>query len=191
MAMRIGLPATRRLALAVAAALAGTAVAPFAGGAWPVSADAGTTSPVAAYAPSPPREMQGSAGDGAARVKWLPPEDSGGSPIIHYTVTAHPGGASAISTPNVFHASVAGLANGETYAFTVTATNRAGTSEASEPSNEITPHQPLGPRARYEKAVDKAKAKVANARTMADDRFEAASQKGRARLESANDRAHK
>lgn len=65
----------------------------------------------------------------SATVSFTPPTDTGGYPITLYTVTANPGGITAIgqSSPIV----VTGLTNGTQYTFTVTATNISGNSSAS------------------------------------------------------------
>jgi hypothetical protein len=62
----------------------------------------------------------------------------GGAPITGYTVTSspdatHPGGLTASGTASPI--TVTGLTNATRYTFTVTATNSAGTSAASQPSN--------------------------------------------------------
>ena len=54
-------------------------------------------------------------------------------------MTASPGGATASVVGSTFSATVAGLANGTSYTFTVTATNAVGTSAASTASSAVTP----------------------------------------------------
>jgi len=63
----------------------------------------------------------------------------GGGPITKYTVTANPDGKIATTTSAVLTAIVAGLTNGTSYTFTVTATNAVGTSSSSTASNSILP----------------------------------------------------
>jgi hypothetical protein len=92
--------------------------------------------------PSPPTQVAAAAGDRAATVSWQASND-GGAPISRYTVTAFPGGATATSTTT--SATVTGLINGTPYTFTVTATNLAGTSAASAPSNDALPAPPMRP----------------------------------------------
>jgi FG-GAP-like repeat/Fibronectin type III domain len=81
-------------------------------------------------------------GSGVAQVDFTPGADDG-SPVTSYTVTAtdltNPanGGetASAAGSP----ITIVGLTSGDTYSFTVTATNATGTSPASDPSETVTP----------------------------------------------------
>jgi len=66
--------------------------------------------------------------------------DSGGRSITSYTVTSSPGRATcpySVMTPLTNTCTVTGLAEGNTYTFTVSATSAAGTSAASEPSNGV------------------------------------------------------
>src|SRR5207249_3454467 len=81
-----------------------------------------------ATAPGAPTDVEAVAGDSKATVTWTAPTVTGGSPILSYTVTASPGGATA-TTPNgtTTTATVTGLTNGTAYTFTVTATNLVGT----------------------------------------------------------------
>ena len=74
--------------------------------------------------------------DSAISVAFTPPSDGGGSPITSYTVTSSPGGYTA--TGSEWPIVVSGLNGGTGYTFTVTATNAAGTSDASGSSNQAT-----------------------------------------------------
>jgi hypothetical protein len=97
----------------------------------------------AATPPNAPTAAKAVAGDSQAKVAFKAPTDNGGYPVTSYTVLAtdatNPanGGqtASAASSPIV----VPGLTNGDSYTFTVTATNAIGTGPASAPSNAIIP----------------------------------------------------
>jgi hypothetical protein len=76
-------------------------------------------------------------------VSWTAPS-SGGSPITLYTVTQHLAGVAQAATqvsgsPPATTATVTGLTNGDSYTFTVTATNAVGAGPASAPSQPVTP----------------------------------------------------
>lgn len=93
-------------------------------------------------APSPPLAVSASRESGKSTITFNEPEDDGGAPVTHYTVTAinaiipARGGqsASAGSSP----ITITGLSNGDGYIFSVTATNAYGTSEAAN-SGVVTP----------------------------------------------------
>jgi hypothetical protein len=94
-------------------------------------------------APLAPSGVTAVAGVSAASVSWTAPS-SGGSPITSYSVTPYIGATAQTPTtvtgsPAVTSTTVSGLANGTTYTFVVTATNSAGSSPASSPSNLATP----------------------------------------------------
>jgi len=78
------------------------------------------------------------AGDTQASVAFTAPANTGGSPVLGYTVTVSPADVAPVNgagSPIV----VTGLTNGQAYTFTVTADNSAGTGAASAVSNSITP----------------------------------------------------
>jgi hypothetical protein len=87
--------------------------------------------------PDQPTNVTAAPGNGQATVSFSPPASNGGSPITGYTVTSSPGGHtnSGTSSPIV----VSGLTNGQSYTFTVKATNAIGTGPDSSPSNAVTP----------------------------------------------------
>ena len=100
-------------------------------------------------APGTPSSVTATGGNASATVFWSAPPD-GGAVISSYTVTPYAGGVAlptttVTGTPAPASAVVVGLNNGTSYTFTVSATNRIGTSPASAPSNAVVPSaQPLG-----------------------------------------------
>ena len=93
--------------------------------------------------PNAPTAVSAVAGNASASVSFTAPSNNGGSAITSYTVTAtditnsvHGGQTqSGTASPIV----ITGLTNGDSYTFTVTATNAVGTSVASSPSTAVTP----------------------------------------------------
>ena len=91
-----------------------------------------------------PTSVTASAQDSQATVSWQAPASNNGSVITSYTVTSSPDGLTCAdpSSPGgtpVDSCTVKGLTNGTSYTFSVTATNGAGTSSASSPSNAVIP----------------------------------------------------
>jgi len=86
--------------------------------------------------PEAPTSITAVPGNAQATITFTP-SSTGNSPILYFTATANPGGASATSSASPV--TVAGLTNGQLYSFTVTATNVAGTSASSSASNSVTP----------------------------------------------------
>ncbi len=95
---------------------------------------------VNAIVPGAPTIGTATAGDTQADVAFTAPASNGGATITGYTVTSNPGGHTGTGAGSPV--TVAGLTNGVSYTFTVTATNSAGTGGASAPSNSITPASP-------------------------------------------------
>ena len=95
---------------------------------------------LAAAVPQPPVSVSGVPGNGQVSVSWAAPGDDGGSPVLDYTVTAIPGGASCTTAGT--SCVVPGLANGNSYTFTVTARNAIGVSAPSAPSPPVRPMTP-------------------------------------------------
>ena len=114
----------------------------------PFSLPSNLVTPHVVTVPTAPPIVIASPAIGAATVAWSTPVSNGGTPIISYTVTGFTGGvavASALVQAPATSTVVSGLTNGTTYTFTVHATNAAGNSPESVPSNAVTPNLPLGP----------------------------------------------
>ena len=90
--------------------------------------------------PGAPTAVTAVPGDATVALSWTAPANTGGAPITLYTATAAPGGATCTTT-GATTCLVAGLRNGTSYTFTVTATNIAGTSAASAASTKVTPRR--------------------------------------------------
>jgi hypothetical protein len=89
--------------------------------------------------PNPPTSVTAVGGNAQAVVTWVAPAFNGGLAITGYTVTASGGGFQTCTTTGTLTCPVTGLTNGTPYSFTVTATNPAGTSLPSAPSNTVIP----------------------------------------------------
>ncbi|HEY1525985.1 MAG TPA: fibronectin type III domain-containing protein [Candidatus Angelobacter sp.] len=102
-----------------------------------------------AFVPTPPGAPTGAvatAGNASAQLAWSAPSSNGGLPITSYTVTALLNGTTSAGNVTVPASQTGlnftGLANGSQYNFVVVATNAAGNSAASLPSNAVTPTVP-------------------------------------------------
>lgn len=110
-------------------------------------------------APSPPLAVSATRENGKSSVAFHAPTSLGGSSITKYTVHAQDmivpsnGGQTVEGTSSPIQ--VTGLANGEAYTFTVTATNEFGTSEESASSAVVTPggESPSAPQAPWPNAL--------------------------------------
>ena len=91
--------------------------------------------------PGAPTGVSAVGGPGSATLSWTAPADTGGSAITSYHITTTGTGApGAIDTPTAATTvMVTGLTNGNSYTFTVAATNSVGTGTDSSASNSITP----------------------------------------------------
>ena len=90
--------------------------------------------------PATPTIASVSAGNAQATVSWNAPSHDGGSALLDYKVTAHPGGATCVSNDAVETSCiVTGLTNGIEYRFSVQARNAIGLSNDSENSPAVTP----------------------------------------------------
>jgi hypothetical protein len=92
--------------------------------------------------PQQPTHLTARAGHRSATLSWQPPYD-GGLPIIYHVIPSPAcpacAGLTTPSTSGIPATLVTGLTRGQTYTFTVSATDAAGTGPASAPSNAITP----------------------------------------------------
>jgi hypothetical protein len=106
------------------------------------SASSSATSALTPVQPVPnaPTGLAGVVGNSRVDLTWTAsPENGGGT--NSYTVTSTPGSFTCTTTTTSCR--IAGLTNGTTYTFTVTATNIAGPSSASSPSSDLVPAVPV------------------------------------------------
>jgi hypothetical protein len=102
-----------------------------------------TYAPVPATVPGEPTIGAATGGNAQATVAFSPPSTNNGSPVISYRVTATDlttpanGGQTASGPGSPL--TVTGLTNGDSYTFTVTATNIVGTGASSLHSNAVNP----------------------------------------------------
>ena len=112
----------------------------------PSGSDPPATSPVNPLAvPGAPSGVSATAGDASATVAWAAPASDGGSPVTGYMVLASDpttpvgGGETCGWTTGPLTCAVTGLTNGDTYSFTVRATNSVGLGPSSPASDPVTP----------------------------------------------------
>jgi uncharacterized repeat protein (TIGR01451 family) len=119
-----------------------------ANGSSPFSTPSNPATPPGILKPSAPTGATAVAGDTQAVVSWTVSSSNGGSPITSYTVSVIaagvPTGVTVTVPPPAFGSNtgstlISGLTNGISYTFTVHATNVAGDSLESAPSNAIIP----------------------------------------------------
>lgn len=89
--------------------------------------------------PVPPTDVNAVADDGQATISWSAPPAQVGV-LEEYVVRTHEGATACTATDT--DCTAAGLTNGKTYTFTVTAVTSAGESNPSAPSPAVTPQLP-------------------------------------------------
>jgi uncharacterized repeat protein (TIGR01451 family) len=109
-----------------------------ASGCSPFSAPSAVVTPQPLTVPDAPTGVVASAGNKSATIAWTAPANTGGSPLISYTITANPGALVLTVPATQTGANFTGLTNGTSYTFTVHATNATGNSVESLPSNAVT-----------------------------------------------------
>jgi Fibronectin type III domain/Glycosyl hydrolases family 16 len=100
-----------------------------------------TVEGISVTVPAAPTDVTATADNTSAGVSWTAPAN-GGSVIIDYIITPYLSGVaqSPITTGSTTTSyTVTGLTNGDSYTFTVEATNTIGTGDASSQSNAVTP----------------------------------------------------
>ena len=101
----------------------------------PGAASAPSNAVTPSTVPDAPTGVTATAGDSQATVSWTASGDEG-STITGYTVSDGSGDTCTTSGTSCI---VTGLTNGQSYSFTVVATNADGPGAASAPSNAVTP----------------------------------------------------
>jgi hypothetical protein len=101
------------------------------------TANSVATANIAGTVPGAPTIGTATAGNAQASVSFTANAVTGGPNVTIYTATSNP--ENITGTNNVSPVTVSGLTNGNSYTFTVTATNIIGTSLPSAASNSVTP----------------------------------------------------
>ena len=114
-------------------------------GVGPASAASAAVKPVQGTKPGVPTGVAGTPALGGVLVSWKPPASDGGADIRSYTVTAQPGGETAMAWWGATEVLVTGLADDKVYVFRVAATNVIGTGAASAESGLVNPGAPRRP----------------------------------------------
>lgn len=96
-----------------------------------------SNSVIPAGVPGVPTGLRAVASNGAAELRFLPPADTGGSPLTGYAIEILPSGDTRVCAAAPCR--IEGLQNQTAYRFTVAAINTARTGPASAPSNAVTP----------------------------------------------------
>jgi hypothetical protein len=108
-----------------------------------VSGTSATTSTrVTSGVPSPPQAVTGAPGDSSIALTWEAPALSPGGPVVAYAAFSNPAGGRCVTTST--SCTVTGLANNESYVFTVYALNASGHSLPSAESSSVTPEDTAG-----------------------------------------------
>ena len=102
------------------------------------AASAASTSVTPSTVPDAPTGVSAAPGNRSATVSWTAPSAEG-SPITGYSVSDGVGDTCSTPDGSTTSCTVSGLTNGESYSFTVTATNADGTGAASAASTGVTP----------------------------------------------------
>jgi hypothetical protein len=91
--------------------------------------------------PGAPTNVTATRGTGSATIKWTAPTSTGGLPLVAYVITPYLNNVA--ETPKLYglatNETVTGLQHGQSYTFTVTAVNAAGTGTPSAKSNAVSP----------------------------------------------------